>query len=122
MQSNKLYLKETITESRVIEKEIFLPYYGFNGDEYYFVRANRTIRANITEGHERISTVATWLITSDIAKATQITEQDFKTAYYTALEALNIDEREEIPVEEDENVAIDRMLEEKIFSHQSDAA
>lgn len=108
-------VKETTTVS--IEKDLSLPYYFKDekgGEVYKVVSKEFSIRIYDKKGWWRINVLPTDMYENEIASGTPISEFEFDAAYQKAMMYVDLINRNEDPLkEEDENVQIDSIIENR---------
>lgn len=112
-ESAKLKITETITERKQVEKDITLPYYFkdslnrlckvINEKHYLQVDANSVWPGVVTRIIEYNK--------DEICKGAPCTEEEYDIAFDKAITNLQmLNQNDDLPTEEDENVQIDRNL------------
>ncbi len=85
-------IKTSITETRVIEKEIELPFFGKNGYHYIKADEERTIELRMYYFNDTVH-VTTWNTKDrydEIAESEPITEDEFMEQYEKAMQLLQL--------------------------------
>lgn len=125
MQSNnqiaetpKLRILATVTEKKVIDKEISLPYYfkGKYGSLIKIINSTHSIEVSDKKDWWSASVVSTAYCKDRLAESdVVITADEFDAAYSKAMMYVDLINRNEDPSKEvDENIQIDEMLERRV--------
>lgn len=118
--ANVIKISTTVTETKSVEKDVELPYYfkeNHGGYIYKVVSEKHAIQVCTWNDHLGACLMPNSMYKSKLAAGAPITEDEFDAAFSKAQMYVDLINRNEEPVnEEDPNVTIDRMIENKIAS------
>lgn len=111
--SAKMKITETITERKQVEKEISIPYY-FRDKDKNFCKVVSKQHLLIVDADKNYWGAKTLLVDYNkvrIAEGTEISEDEYNYAFQKALDFVHaLNQNDDIPTDEDENVKIDEIL------------